>query len=71
MLLLFTPFSILQGLWAGNNRQNPNNTPLTTPFVTAVVKGNTNGFALKSGDATMGTLKVQFDGPRPNGYQPM
>jgi non-reducing end alpha-L-arabinofuranosidase len=59
------------GLWAGNERVNPNNTPLTMPFVTAMVKGGENGFALKGGDATQGTLTTMYDGPRPNGYQPM
>lgn len=58
-------------LAAGNLRQNLNNTPLTSDFVTAMVKGGTNGFALKGGDATQGGLITQYDGPRPNGYQPM
>jgi hypothetical protein len=35
------------------------------------VQGGTNGFALKASDATQGQLKVMYDGPRPNGYQPM
>ena len=56
---------------AGNDRFNPSNTPLTTEYVTAMVKGGTNGFALKGGDATQGALTTMFDGPRPNGYQPM
>jgi hypothetical protein len=59
------------GLWAGNQRYNPNNTPLTYEFVTAMVKGGTNGFALKGADATQGKFQVMYDGPRPNGYQPM
>jgi hypothetical protein len=50
---------------------NPTNTPVTSEYVTAMVKGGENGFALKAGDATMGTLTTMFDGPRPNGYQPM
>jgi len=59
------------GLWAGDNKVNANNTPIATNFVTAMVKGGTNGFALKASDATTGTLKVMYDGPRPRGYQPM
>ena len=59
------------GLWAGNERVNPDNVPLNYPFVMAMVKGGANGFALKAGDATQGKLSVMFDGPRPNGYQPM
>jgi hypothetical protein len=60
-----------QGLWAGGEKVNVNNTPLTFPFVTAMVKGGSNGFGLKGGDATAGLLKVMYDGPRPAGYQPM
>ena len=36
-----------------------------------MVKGGSNGFALKGGDATQGGLKTMWDGARPNGYQPM
>jgi len=36
-----------------------------------MLKGGSNGFALKGSDATRGTLQVMYDGPRPNGYQPM
>ena len=60
---------IENGLWAGDVNPALGNTPLTTPFVTAMVKGGENGFALKGGDATNGTLKVMWDGPRPPGYR--
>ena len=59
------------GLWAGAERVNPGNTPVPFPFVTAMVKGGTDGFALKAGDATQGKLTTMYDGPRPKGYQPM
>jgi len=59
------------GLWAGNERVNNQNVPLNYPFVMAMVKGGANGFALKAGDATQGKLALMYDGPRPNGYQPM
>ena len=60
------------GLWAGNVTPNNGNLPLTYRFVTAMVKGGTDGFALKAGDATNGNLQVMYDGPRPSGgYQPM
>ena len=59
------------GLWAGNVRANPDNAPLRYPFVMAMVKGGTDGFALKAGDATQGKLMLMYDGPRPDGYQPM
>ena len=39
------------------------------PFVTAMVKGGANGFALKGGDATQGKLTTMWDGPRPQGSQ--
>ena len=55
------------GLWAGENRTTLSNTPLTHPFVFAMVKGGTNGFALKGGDATTGALSLMYDGPRPHG----
>ena len=61
-----------KGLWAGNERVNPNNQPLIgIEFVSAMVKGKTDGFALKAGDATQAQLPTLFDGPRPSGYQPM
>jgi len=59
------------GLWAGNVRKNEKNLPINTEYVTAMVKGGTNGFALKANDATRGKLQLMYDGPRPNGYQPM
>jgi len=57
------------GLFAGNVRVNPGNAPLTYEFVTAMVKGGANGFALKAADATQGKLQLMYDGPRPDGYQ--
>jgi len=35
-----------------------------------MVKGGSNGFALKSGDATRGLLLKTYEGARPPGYQP-
>lgn len=55
------------GLWAGDNKTNPNNQPITTEYVTAMLKGGVNGFALKGNDATVGTLQTMYDGPRPTG----
>jgi len=59
------------GLFAGNVTVNPNNTPISSEFVTAMVKGGTDGFALKAGDANGPSLTTMWDGPRPGGYQPM
>lgn len=44
---------------------NPQNTPLTMPFVTTYLRGRTDGFMLKGGDATKGSLTTMYDGPRP------
>eukprot|EP01084_Bolivina_argentea_P109864 196280_1 len=59
------------GLWAGNEKVNAQNTPINAEYVFAMLKGGDNGFALKGGDANGASLKVLFDGPRPSGYQPM
>lgn len=56
---------------------NKNNTALKYEFVTAMGKGNTDGFALKGANGgsdatpTTGALKLMYSGPRPPGYQPM
>merc|ERR1712203_1308959 len=39
------------GLWAGNETVNHNNTPVLAAFVTAMVKGKAGVFSLKSGNA--------------------
>ncbi len=62
------------GLWAcatphSINSQSPSFA--SSHFVTAMVKGGSNGFALKGGDANTGVLATLYDGPRPPGYQPM
>jgi hypothetical protein len=60
------------GLFAGQSfAANASSTPLTSTYVTAMVKGKSGGFALKGADAQMGTLKTMYDGPRPAGYNPM
>ena len=42
------------GLWAGEERVTPGNTALTYPFVTAMLKGGANGFALKASGTPAG-----------------
>jgi hypothetical protein len=60
------------GLFAGTNGTNNNNTPLTHDYVTAMVKGKAGRFAIKGGDAQNGMLKTMYDGARPTGgYDPM
>ena len=34
-----------------------------------MIKGGTDGFAVKGGDAAAGPLKLMFDGPRPHGCE--
>ena len=45
---------------------NNRSTPLTSDFVSLHLKGRTDGFALKGGDATKGPLATMYDGPRPD-----
>ena len=61
------------GLWGCNATYavNPANVPIRFPYATAMVKGGTDGFGLKGGDATAGALATLWEGPRPRGYQPM
>jgi non-reducing end alpha-L-arabinofuranosidase len=79
------------GMYAGNlsNKSpeavNPTNMPLRGTggalflYVTAMLKGETDGFALKGANAESGTLTTEFNGPRPTlssivgntSYQPM
>jgi non-reducing end alpha-L-arabinofuranosidase len=61
------------GLFGGQTfSANASNTPLTSDYVTAMIKGKAGGFALKGGDAQTGKLKTMYEGGRPaNGYDPM
>jgi hypothetical protein len=59
------------GLFSGANAgYNPNPT-VNHRFVTAIVKGESNHWAIRSGNAQSGGLSTVFDGPRPSGYHPM
>jgi len=65
------------GLWPGSASPNDGNTSLTSEYVTAIVKGQAGGFAIKGGDAQSGALKTMYEGARPafgacyKGYNPM
>lgn len=60
------------GLWAGNEVVNNNASTISAEFVFAMIKGRSDGFAIKGGDANVfGPITVLYDGPRPSGYQPM
>lgn len=53
--------------------ENANDPTITSRFVTAVVKGEPNHWALRGGDSTSGGLSTYFDGARSTsgGYNPM
>ena len=59
------------GLFSGvNARYNPM-PPVSHRFLTAIVKGEPNHWAIRGGNAQSGGLTNYFDGRRPNGYHPM
>lgn len=62
------------GLFAGGNGSNSNNTSMTSEFVTAMMKNSgTSTYAIKGGNATSGSLKTMYSGalPTTSGYNPM
>ncbi|KAK6500075.1 hypothetical protein TWF481_010433 [Arthrobotrys musiformis] len=62
------------GLFSGVEvKNNPGNPSITWRFVTAIVKGTANLWAIKGADSTSGPLSTFYSGKRPNasGYSPM
>jgi hypothetical protein len=62
------------GLFSGVNAgYNANDPSINDRFVTAIVKGEPNQWAIRSGNAQSGGLSTDYSGPRPNvsGYNPM
>ncbi|HEX9338252.1 MAG TPA: arabinofuranosidase catalytic domain-containing protein [Pseudonocardiaceae bacterium] len=61
------------GLFAGANGTNLNNTGRSSAFVTGMVKMNSTTYAIKDADATSGGLKTDYNGPLPttSGYTPL
>jgi hypothetical protein len=61
------------GLFAGANGTNTNNTGRSTAFVTGMVKMNSTTYAIKDADANSGGLKTDYNGPLPttSGYTPL
>ena len=49
----------------GLNGTNEQNKPLDHDFVSLLLKGRTDSFALKGGDATTGKFSTMYDGARP------
>jgi non-reducing end alpha-L-arabinofuranosidase len=61
---------LFSGVSAGNNAGDPS---ISYRFVTAVVKGEPNQWAIRGGNAASGGLSTFYSGVRPNksGYNPM
>jgi non-reducing end alpha-L-arabinofuranosidase len=59
------------GLFSGVNAGYNNIASINHRFVTAMVKGEPNHWAIRGGDAQSGGLTTYFDGVRPSGYHPM
>ncbi|MFI2644315.1 alpha-L-arabinofuranosidase B [Streptomyces sp. NPDC018610] len=61
---------LFSGINAGYNAGDPSVNPR---FLTAVVKGEPNHWAIRAGNAQSGGLSTYYNGPRPNvsGYNPM
>lgn len=59
---------LFSGASAGLNTADPTN---TDRFLTAVVKGETNQWAIRGGNAASGALSTYYNGVRPSGYNPM
>ncbi|MEV0976291.1 alpha-L-arabinofuranosidase B [Streptomyces sp. NPDC049915] len=62
------------GLFSGvNPGYNANDPSVSHRFLTAIVKGGSNKWAIRAGNAQSGGLSTYYSGPRPNasGYNPM
>lgn len=60
------------GVFTGRSaKNNPANPTVDYRFLTAVVKGEANHWAIRGGNAASGGLSSFYDGVRPNGYNPM
>ncbi|KDR82073.1 hypothetical protein GALMADRAFT_90610 [Galerina marginata CBS 339.88] len=60
------------GLFSGQGaKQNPANPSISDRFVTAIVKGEPNNWAIRAGNAASGSLSTFYSGVRPAGYNPM
>ena len=60
------------GLFSGYNpKQNTNDPSITWRYVTAMLKGTSNLWAIKGANAASGSLSQYYSGQRPAGYNPM
>ncbi|KAJ7173594.1 glycoside hydrolase family 54 protein [Mycena filopes] len=59
------------GLFTGLNRGHNADPTITSRFVTAVLKGKPNQWAIRGGNAASGALSTFYSGVRPTGYKVM
>ena len=60
------------GLFSGvNSRLNSGDPTISNRFTTAIIKGTSNLWAIRGGDAQSGSLSTFYSGVRPSGYNPM
>lgn len=59
---------LFSGESAGNNAGDPS---ISYRFVTAIIKGEPNHWAIRGGNANSGSLSTFYSGVRPAGYNPM
>jgi hypothetical protein len=63
---------IENGLYSGVNAgYNSGDKTVSSHYVTAMVKGGPNLWAIKAGNAQSGSLTTMYSGVRPKGYNPM
>ncbi|HMA96101.1 MAG TPA: arabinofuranosidase catalytic domain-containing protein [Polyangiaceae bacterium] len=61
-----------EGLFSGKNRGlNPGVMPITSDYVTAMLKGKPSTMAIKAGNSQSGPLTKIYQGAYPSGYDPM
>jgi len=61
------------GLFAGGTLVYNGNLSISSTYVTAILKGEPNHFAIRAGNSQSGSLTTMYDGARPtiSGYNPM
>ncbi|KAI0601771.1 Arabinosidase B [Biscogniauxia sp. FL1348] len=59
---------LFSGAGAGQNTGDPS---ISSRFLTAVLKGEPNQWAMRGGDSASGALSTYYSGVRPSGYSPM
>ena len=60
------------GLFSGQGADlNAANPSQTARFITSVIKGKPNLWAIRGGNSASGGLSTYFSGARPTGYNPM